>query len=95
MDLVPDYTGAYNAVEAQIVRVIPKGTGGAELTLSVGANNGVAINQVGEILLPSGNRLEGGRFLISQVYKRSATAETNAPANQVSAAVKVVVKVPR
>jgi hypothetical protein len=33
--------------------------------------------------------------LITQVFKRSATAKTNAPANQVSAVSRAVVKVPK
>lgn len=95
VDIVPDYTGPYNPVEANIVRVIPRAQGGAELTISVGSQNGVAVNHVGEILMRDGARLQGGRFLVSQVYARSAVVQTNAPANQVGAAVGVLVKVPR
>jgi hypothetical protein len=77
------------------LRVIPRAEGGSEITLGVGSADGVAANQVGDLILNSGNRVEGGRFLITQVFKRSATAKTNAPANQVSAVSRAVVKVPK
>lgn len=95
VDLVPDYTGAYDPLDAQILRVIPKARGGSEITLGVGSNNGVDKNLVGEIMMSNGERLNGGRFLVTEVYKNTAIAQTNAPANQVSAAAKVVVKIPK
>lgn len=94
-DIVPDFNGAYNAVEGQILRVIPRGSGGAEITIGLGSSQGVAQNHVGEVIMSNGNRLEGGRFIVTEAFKRSAKAQTNAPANMVSAAAKIIVKVPR
>jgi hypothetical protein len=94
-DLVPDFNGAYNAVEGQILRVIPRGEGGSEITIGIGSSQGVAQNHVGEVIMPNGNRLEGGRFIVTQSFKLSAKAQTNAPANMVNAAAKIIVKVPR
>lgn len=94
-DLVPDFGGPYNAVEGQILRVIPRGQGGSEITIGLGSGQGISRNHVGELIMSDGQRLEGGRFVIVEAFKRSARAQTNAPANQVSAASRVVVKVPR
>ncbi|MEL6179088.1 MAG: hypothetical protein AAFS10_09045, partial [Myxococcota bacterium] len=70
-DLVPDYTGEFEAAEAQILRVIPKALGGSEITIGAGSNNNVAVNMIGEIIMPDGKRLEGGRFKVSEVYKNT------------------------
>ena len=92
---MPDYTGEFSPYEAQILRVIPKALGGSEVTISAGSNNKVAVNMVGEIIMPDGKRLDGGRFKVTEVYKNTLLAQTNAPANQVSAAAKVIIKIPK
>ena len=75
--------------------MIPKALGGSEITIGAGTNNGVGVDMIGEIIMPDGQRLEGGRFKISEVYKNTLLAQTNAPANQVSAAAKVIIKIPK
>lgn len=94
-DIVEDFNGPNTPTDGRILRVIPQPKGGAEITIDLGSRAGVLRDAVGEIIMSDDKRLEGGRFKVVEVFGSSARCLTNAPANQVNAAKKIIVKIPK
>jgi len=90
--IVADIEGPYRELETSL-RLITPVDDGSRLKLGSGDQNGVKVGQVGEIFV-KGQLVSGARFKITKVLKNSCVAATNAPADAIKDADRIIIKIP-
>ena len=92
--IVNDIKGSFDKIDGKITNVTPKGNG-STIRINIGSSAGVREGSVGEIYDASGKLIKGARFKVTKISGSASQCETNASADDLEGAKKVVVKSPK